>query len=125
MFPTRRTALLVSRVSGGAATDRGTGRCLRATLLHPAGAHSGRRRQYRVGRRIEVDRLGDLVDAIALHRPLHALAVEGEVLVVAVWRPRIDHLLDLIGGHRIAGTERNRLAPVEVDIGATGEKCAE
>src|SRR6202035_5213580 len=119
MFPTRRTALLVSRVGSGGATDRGTGRWLRATLLHLAGAHSGRRRQCRIGRWIEVDRLGDLVDAIALHRPLHALAVEGEVLVAGIRRPRIDHLLDLIGGHRVAGTERNRFAPGKVDVGAT------
>src|ERR1700724_1908027 len=121
MFQTRVTALLVGG-GGGATADRSTGRRLRATLLHLAGAQSSRRRQCRIGRRIEVDRLGDLVDAIALHRPLHALAVESEVLVAGVRRPRIDHLLDLIGGHRIAGTERNRFAPVEVDVGATGKQ---
>src|SRR5580704_17023326 len=127
MFRTRGTALLVSGAggAGGSTADRGTGRRLRATRRHPAGAQPGRRRQCRVGRRIEGDRLGDLVDAIALHRPLHTLAVEREVLVVAVRRPRIDHLLDLIGGHRIASTERNRFAPVEVDVGATGKQCAE
>src|ERR1700734_208678 len=125
MFHTRRTALLIGRGGGSGATDRGTSRRLRATLLHLAGAHSGRRRQCRVGRRIEVDRLGDLVDAIAHHRPLHALAVEREVPVVAVRRPRIDHLLDLIGSHRIAGTERNRFAPGEVDVGAAGKQRAE
>src|SRR6202051_4234666 len=115
MFQARMSALLVRRGSGGT-TDRGTGSRLRTALLHLAGAQSGRPRQCRVGRRIEVDRLGDLVDAIALHRPLHALAVEGKVLVAGVRRPRIDHLLDLIGGHRIAGTESNRFAPVEVDV---------
>src|SRR5579864_9025089 len=124
LLQTRGTALLVGG-GGDTAGDGGTGRRLRATLLHLAGAQSGRLRQRRGGRRIEVDRLGDLVDAIALHRPLHALAVERQVLVVAVWRPRIDHLLDLVGGHRIAGTERNRLAPVEVDVGATGDERAE
>ena len=42
MFQTRKTALLVGG-GGGAAGDRGTGCRLRATLLHFAGAHSGRR----------------------------------------------------------------------------------
>ena len=49
-----------------------------------------------------------LVGAIALDRGLHALAVEGDVAVAGVARPRIDHLRDLVAGDRVAGRERDR-----------------
>src|ERR1700742_4667746 len=64
------------------AGDGGVGSRGRAALRHLAGAHAARRRQRRVVGRIEIDRLRHLIDAIALDGALHALTVEGEVLVV-------------------------------------------
>ena len=49
-------------------------------------------------------------------RGLHLLAVERDIAVAAVRRPRIDHLHDLVGGDVIVGAERNCLAAVEVDV---------
>src|SRR5947209_1803555 len=63
-----------------------------------------------------------VVLAIALHGDLHALAIEGDILVADVGRPWIDHLRDPVGRDVVIGTERQRLTAVVVDVGATAEQ---
>src|SRR5205807_376197 len=53
---------------------------------------------------------------------LHALAIENEIFVANVVRPRIDHLFDSVDMQMIVGAEGDRLATVVVDVGTRSQQ---
>jgi hypothetical protein len=61
---------------------------------------------------------------ISLDGAPHSLAIECDIAVGAVTRPRIDHVGDPIAGDCIVGTERDCVAPVVVDVRAAAERGA-
>src|SRR5262249_58279590 len=61
----------------------------------------------------------------ALRGPVHRLAVEADVLVDDVARPRINHLRGPVAPEKTGGAERDGLPPIEVDVRATPEQRAE
>src|SRR5262245_42085317 len=61
---------------------------------------------------------------VALDGDLHALTVEGQILVADIARPRIDHLRHPIGVDVVVGAQCNRVAAIEVEIGAPAEQGA-
>jgi len=69
--------------------------------------------------------LDDPIVPISLDSALYSLAVEREVAVADMARPRIDHVGDPVGRNGIIGAERDRVAPVVVDVGAADEAEAE
>jgi hypothetical protein len=89
------------------------------------GGERRRRRLHRVGIGGERDRADHLVAPVALGRRLHAFAVEGDVLVADVARPRIDHLHRVVDGDVVVGAERDGFAAVVVDVGAAAEQRGE
>src|SRR5262249_37270635 len=74
------------------------------------------------GRRLQRRRL---VGAIALGGALHAHAVARDIAVRGRLRPRIDDVRDLVGLDRVAGPEREAVAPVVIAVGAAAEQRGE
>jgi hypothetical protein len=69
--------------------------------------------------------LDDPIVPISLDSALYSLAVEREVAVADMARPGIDHVGDPVGCNGVVGAERDRVAPVVIDVRATSEAEAE